>query len=92
VDRLIADTLPPGWTARHSRYLTEIAGPDGTSRGFTYIGAGDERPLLIATDLATLAPTRTVWDLSNPTSPGGFQAWLARITARCGAVARPPAR
>ena len=74
VDRLIIESLPPRWTTRHSRYLTEIVGPDGNNRAFPYIGAGShDRPLLVATDMASHTPTRTDRDLSDPTSPGRFK-------------------
>lgn len=93
MDRLIADALPPGWTARHSLYITEIVGPDGTVRAFTYIGtSSDPRPVLVATDLAGANRSCTAWKISGPTSPGGFKAWLAGITAGSEVVARPAAR
>ena len=85
VDHLIIESLPPGWTTRHSRYLTEIVGPDGNIRAFTYLGAGSrDRPLLVARELATPTPTCTVWDLSDPTSPGRFKGWMDEMTCRSG--------
>jgi hypothetical protein len=87
VRRIIAETLPPGWTAAHGLYVSRIAGPDGGARAYTYIGLDCHgRVVLAAGPVAASAPppAPTTWDLADATTPDRFKVWLAGIEGSAG--------
>ncbi len=90
VRRIIAEALPPGWTAAHGLYVSRIAGPDGHARAYAYIGLDRHgRAVLAAGPVAASAspPEPTTWDLADATTPDQFKIWLAGIGSPAG---RPP--
>src|SRR5690242_7742884 len=75
VRRIIAEALPPDWTAAHGLYVSRIAGPDGDARAYAYIGLDRHgRAVLAAGPVAASPPppAPTTWDLADATTPDRF--------------------
>jgi hypothetical protein len=86
VQRIIAEALPPGWTAEHGHYMSRIAGLDDTGRAYASIGLHRGGRAVPAAGPVTGAPPAepTTWDPADATTPDRFKVWLAGIAGSVG--------